>query len=64
MFEYKNKTSKVWCLAVAGDMLFSGAGDANIKCWDTTSTYCSQRTLQGHTQPILAMSTSAGYLFS
>ena len=45
-------------------MLFSGAGDANIKCWDTTSTYCSQRTLQGHSQPILAMATSSGYLFS
>jgi len=55
---------QVWCLAVAGDILFSGAGDAEIKCWDTAANYCCQKTLQGHTQPILALATAAGYLFS
>ena len=39
---------QVWCLTVAGDMLFSGAGDAEIKCWDTASNYCCQKTLQGN----------------
>jgi len=55
---------QVWCLAVAGDFLFSGAGDAEIKCWDTNQTYRCQKTLEGHSQPILAMTTQNSQLYS
>lgn len=55
---------QVWCLAVAGDILFSGAGDAEIKCWDTAQNYRCQKTLEGHSQPILAMATQNSQLYS
>lgn len=55
---------QVWCLAMTGDVLFSGGGDADIKCWDTTQTFRCQKTLEGHTKPILAMVVQNQQLFS
>ena len=55
---------QVWCLAMTGDVLFSGGGDADIKCWDTTQTFRCQKTLEGHTKPILAMVVQNQQLYS
>ena len=49
---------------MTGDVLFSGGGDADIKCWDTTQTFRCQKTLEGHTKPILAMVVQNQQLYS
>ena len=52
----------VWCLHVAGDVLYSGSYDKTIKMWNINTGKC-QQTLRGHTGWVSCMdmiSSSSG----
>ncbi len=60
---FQGHTSKVYCLTITGNLLFSGSRDGAIKAWDTRTGECL-RTFQGHTSTVYCLAITGKLLFS
>ena len=59
----------MYALAVSGLKLFSAGGgilggDCTIRVWDLEKNYAHVKTLEGHTDPVIALAVSGSKLFS